>query len=467
MSLAERLRRINPAWRAALLAFVIARLVLTGWSLLVFFLFPTAVQNLDVFGTPVLAAFDLATSERYTFAREFDTTTLSFRPGATGNVIDLQTGSVWSLRKAQAVNGEYAGVPFRQSPYTSEDVFPYRGVASQPSVLLALWQRFDTNWYLKIAQRGYAVNDGSVAFFPLYPLLIRLAGTLCFGNDLFAALLISNLAAIGVFHFVYRMADQLAYPQAAARTVLFLAVFPTSFFLLAGYTESLFLLLALGSLDAATRHRWTTAGLLGALAALTRLQGVLLIVPLLYLWWQQMRTSNAQSPNALDLYVALRQAAPLALIALATAALFLWQYVTVDRAFLLSSYEGQLHARFVLPWDNIAEAVRLWIAGRASLIDILNFVATLLFAIMTAVVWLRLPRSYGLYTLVMFLAPLFRMTTTQPLVSMLRYVVVLVPVFVVWGIWGRSAWVNRAVVYLSFPLALYASAQFILWGWVG
>ena len=85
---------------------------------------------------------------------------------------------------------------------------------------------------------------------------------------------------------------------------------------------------------------------------------------------------------------------------------------------------------------------------------------------MCVVVWVKLPRAFGLYTLGMFLAPLFRMTTLQPLVSMTRYVLVLFPVFVVWAGWGRNQWVNRAVIYSSLPLNLYLSAQFFMWGWV-
>jgi hypothetical protein len=86
---------------------------------------------------------------------------------------------------------------------------------------------------------------------------------------------------------------------------------------------------------------------------------------------------------------------------------------------------------------------------------------------MVLAVWRVLPREYGLYALAMYLAPLFRMTTAQPLVSMDRYALAIFPVFVLWGVWGKHAWVNRAFVYLSFPLQLYLSAQFVLWGWVG
>jgi hypothetical protein len=82
-------------------------------------------------------------------------------------------------------------------------------------------------------------------------------------------------------------------------------------------------------------------------------------------------------------------------------------------------------------------------------------------------VWRALPREFALYATVMFLAPLFRMTTTQPLVSMLRYVLILFPMFMLWAQWGKNGWVNRAVIYVSFPLSLYFSAQFWMWGWVG
>jgi len=67
----------------------------------------------------------------------------------------------------------------------------------------------------------------------------------------------------------------------------------------------------------------------------------------------------------------------------------------------------------------------------------------------------------------MFLAPLFRMTTTQPLVSMMRYALAIFPVFILWGVWGKNAWVNRAIIYPSLLLQLYLSAQFVMWGWVG
>ncbi len=464
MKLAERFRDMDPAWRTALVAFLVARLALTGWSLLLFFVFPTIVQNLDLFGKPALAAFDLASSERYAYSRQLDATTLSFRPAGAGHVMDVETSSIWSLAKRQAIAGKYAGSMFEASTYGVEDIFPYRGVVPLSNVLLSLWQRFDTNWYLKIAEQGYASNDGSTVFFPLYPLLIRVLGTVLLQNHLLAALVISNLAAIGVFYFAYKTALQLANPRVAARTVLFLAIFPSSFFLFVGYTESLFLLLTLASLYMGGQSRWGVAGILGALAALTKLQGVMLIIPLGFLWWRQVRSQASEGSHTSGEWMGV---VPLSLIPIATGAFLLWQYLVVDQASLLASYQGSLYAQFVFPWENVGAAWSLLATGRASAIDVLNLLATVLFIAMAVLVWNRLPREYGLYTVAMLVAPLFRMTTTQPLVSMLRYVLVLFPVYIMWGMWGKNAWMNRAVVYLSFPLALYLSAQFVLWGWVG
>ena len=65
-------------------------------------------------------------------------------------------------------------------------------------LLVNVWQRWDTAWYLKIAAFGYDPADGTASFSPLYPWLIRGLGALT-GNFLLSALLISNLAALAVF----------------------------------------------------------------------------------------------------------------------------------------------------------------------------------------------------------------------------------------------------------------------------
>lgn len=71
-----------------------------------------------------------------------------------------------------------------------------------------------------------------------------------------------------------------------------MALYPFSFFALGIYTESLFLLLCLLCMITARRQNWLWAGVWGALAALCRNQGLVLILPLLYLWLRARREKN-------------------------------------------------------------------------------------------------------------------------------------------------------------------------------
>jgi hypothetical protein len=458
MRLGERWRAFDPAWKFALGAYLIARVALSVWTLAIALLFPIVLQNLDLFGAPVMAVFDLASGEHYAYSRQVDDTVLTFRVGDPGFVTDAQTGSVWSLREGRAVSGKYAGRAFAESAYPAEEIFPYRGVAAEQNVLLSVWQRFDTSWYLKIAQRGYSSDDGSTVYFPLYPLFIHAVGAVV-GNSLLAALLISNLSLIGALALLYRLSSALLDAPTARRAIAYWLLFPTAFFLMAAYTESLFLFLTLAVFDCARGNRWIIAALFGGLAALTRLQGALLVVPLAWMWWKSSRgVEEPRSRREILCYTF----CVLLVIPLATITFLAWTNLS-----LIENYVGELHARFVLPWDNLAASIALLAGGRASFIDGLNLLTTLGFGALLIAVWHALPHEYGLYALTMYLAPLFRMTTTQPFVSMDRYALAIFPVFMWLGARGQNAWLNRAVVYLAFPLQLYLSAQFVMWGWIG
>ncbi|HEM61479.1 MAG TPA: hypothetical protein ENO24_04240, partial [Chloroflexi bacterium] len=176
-----------------------------------------------------------------------------------------------------------------QAPTAPDEVLrPYQGIepitGGPAELFLGVWQRFDTLWYLKIAQHGYSPDDGSTVYFPLYPLLVRLLGKILLGNYLVAAMIISNVAYIAVLFCLYRLTEDELGRTAARRSTIYLALFPTAFFFLAAYTESLFLALTLASFLCASQKRWWLAGLFGLLASLTKLQGVVLVAPLLYMY---------------------------------------------------------------------------------------------------------------------------------------------------------------------------------------
>ncbi|GAA1658906.1 mannosyltransferase family protein [Actinoplanes couchii] len=157
-----------------------------------------------------------------------------------------------------------------------------RGGGETPDVWMILlgWNKWDAGHYVQIAEHGYHLGPGFPAFYPVYPLLIRLFDPALPGGALISALIIANVAAVGALAVLHRLADHEFGPRVARRAIWYLAAFPTGFFLFIGYNESLFILLSLGALYAGRRGHWWLAGALGALSSGTRLFGLLLVVPL-------------------------------------------------------------------------------------------------------------------------------------------------------------------------------------------
>ncbi len=450
MSLLQRWRAINPAWRYAVIIYVIGRIAFTAWSFVVLALNPLTLYNGDHSGIPVLAAFDPTSSERYVYSRQLDGTTLTFRARDRGNVEDTQTGSVWSLRSGNAVDGALAGKNLESLPELRETFFPYLDVAPDSNLLLALWQRFDTNWYLAIAQYGYTAQRSDVHFPPFYPMLIRIAGDLLGGRYLLVAGLISNLALIGALALLYQQAKQLFDAEVALRTIIYLVLSPAAFFLFASYTESLYLFLVLLMFRALERDKWAMAGVGAALAILTRLQGIALLVPLAWVWSQTIPRSILRGARVVG--------APLLAIGI---------YLGLRVLIVPASVVPDWHVGFVLPWENYWYAMQVIFSDHLQVIDVLNVLITSLFGLVLVLGWRKLPLAYSLYAAASWILLVAHRIETQPLGSMVRFVLTLFPCFMLLGVWGKHAWVNRAIIYLAFPLNLYLSAQFVLWGWVG
>ena len=130
------------------------------------------------------------------------------------------------------------------------------------------------------ASRPTATRARSPAFFPLYPLLIRIVGGLT-GNHLIAGLLISNVASFFGAAFLYKLVEHEFNRHVAHRAIFYVSIFPTAIFFSAVYTESLFFFLVGGVVLLHPRTALALAGVFGFFAALTRVEGVLLAVPFL------------------------------------------------------------------------------------------------------------------------------------------------------------------------------------------
>jgi hypothetical protein len=191
-------------------------------------------------------------------------------------------------------------IPLQETVY--EIVRPYLRHDLFSVYFVNPWFGWDTISYLKIAILGYA-NDATIAFMPLYPFLIRLFALPLAGNYLLGALVISTLCAAATLILMFELLRKYYPDEIAWRTTLFFIVFPTFFFLLAGYTESLFLMFVLASWLLAWKRHWLWAGIFAGLATLTRLQGVILSPVLLWM----MLMSYVEQPST-DPFSQVRQA---------------------------------------------------------------------------------------------------------------------------------------------------------------
>jgi hypothetical protein len=321
---------------------------------------------------------------------------------------------------------------------------PFRSVAFAET--FAAW---DSAWYLDIAQRGYVFRDdaqSSVAFFPLYPLLIRAVASLFGGSERafwVSAILLSYASFFAALVLLHRLTDRLLQDRdAARRAVLYAAVFPFSFPFTQIYTESLFLLLSVASVWCAGAGRWPLAGLCGALATVTRPNGIVLAVPLVIMALQAPWTWAALARRALPL---------LALPgALALYCLFVYRLSGDPLAWL----NAQAHWGYSIgnpPWATIqrtlesVEALGLYghlVRSEDALYGASHALIGLAVIALTPSVFRRLGVAMGCYVALGILIPF----TGNALEGVGRYAATLFPLFIYLGAAIRGRRVHEAVL---------------------
>lgn len=331
------------------------------------------------------------------------------------------------------------------------------------ALLVTAWERGDALWYLRIAESGYALDDGSAAFFPVYPLLVRALSAVNGGHPLAAGLVISNVACLAALVVLYLLTREEFDRETARRTVLYLALFPTALFLFSPHTESLFLLLSVTAVYAARHRWWALAALAGAAAAGTRSVGVLLVVPLGLEAVAAARGSAGSWPRRLA-GVGATAVVPLGLLGY----LWFWQRAAGDWQRPIEAQEfWQREAAW--PWETVAAGVREGFnylgayPGGYAQADFLVVAVGLACA-----VWLlvRSRPTYSLYVLALLAVPLSSMFGGRPFMSLPRFLVVMFPLF--WALaritirrGGHELVVAASAMGLAVFTLLFASSYFI------
>jgi len=331
-----------------------------------------------------------------------------------------------------------------------------RGFAFVASPLFDSFGRWDSHWYLSIAADGYLVRgplatvQSNVAFFPLYPWIVRAVHSLLPaslsgpGSLYLSALAVSNAAAVLALALLVKLARWTTGSDgAASRAALYLLAFPTGFILSAAYPESLFLLLSIASLLAAARGRFALAGLLGFLAALTRPGGVMVAAPIAWLAFEPVDAGTRASPGKAAW-------ALLAPLGLALHAAYLWR-LTGDPLALFHA-QAAWGRGFAPPWRTLLSPRDFHpFLGPLEAASLLGSAALGL-----SLLRLRRTRALGIFAL----ASLVPVLLSGTLLSATRFAAVLFPGFVALGVLGRRPALDRWLI-LAFSFA--QAVLFLFW----
>lgn len=349
-------------------------------------------------------------------------------------------------------------IPFKAS-------FPYWEFLLEPNghPLLWSWGNFDGVHYLTIAMQGYTAQY-TQAFFPFYPIFIRyLSGII--GSELISGLTISHLMFFIAVLLLYKLVRIDWGQSSAKRAIIYLMLFPTSYYFVSLYSESLFMALVLGSFYAARRKKWWIAGLLAAIASATRIFGAFLLPALLIEWYVQRGEKKKFAVSEL-----VNSIIP---ISLSLSGLLLYMnylknafsdpflFISSQPAFGAQRSADKLILLYQVFWRYIKMAITVDPKSLLYYTVSLEALSGVLFLVLSLIALKKTRLSYALFGILAYITP----TLTGTLSSMPRYVLILFPCFILLG-QVKSLRFQRIWWFFSAILLAINTALFIRGYWV-
>lgn len=330
---------------------------------------------------------------------------------------------------------------------------------------LSFWQSLDDIWikwdaphYLALAELGYfspAQNPLFIVFFPLYPTLVD--GVHLLINDFFSSAVIVSLvcyfsAAIVFFKLVEKETGD---SETALGAVKYLSIYPYAFFYGTAYTESLFLLITVCCFWALRSGKWGLVFVCGVLAGLTRIQGMLLFVPILLEAYFQRKSFPWYQRLA----------------ALASPIIGFGGYLLLNYAIFSNPFQFRIaqrqnwHNDFgVLP-QNLSNMVHSLFTDTNSMNFGIWIPSLACFIFACALLWWgrhRIALSFQAYSLI------YLMFSFSPswLISAPRYMAVLFPLAMLTAMWAQQSSFRKQMLDLFFIFCLTLAVYFFVRGWV-
>ncbi len=352
-------------------------------------------------------------------------------------------------------------------------------VARHPSVLTGILAKWDVGYYLTLAAHGYpahaagtaqTANRAFYAFGPLYPALVRVTHDVTRVGYVTSSELVSTAGLVVALAALWKLVDLEVDRRAADAACVMLLAWPTAFFLVSTYPESVTLAVATLAFLAVRRGHFVAAGLLAAAAAMGKYYLVLLVVPLaMEVWFAPRDRAAWRAGRDLEWLSPLRVTAARMVAVAAPTVLALVAWVAYQKAhfgewlaFVKSQAQWQRHAGW--PWTSIGHAVsdlvhwRLLDTSTASVTELFDLVTVLLLAVAAVMAFLRIRPSYGV-----LLGLAWCVFTFQTiLLSENREVLVLFPFFAALGLWvARHQWRERALLFLFLPCGYFLLERFV------
>lgn len=344
-------------------------------------------------------------------------------------------------------------------------------VTSLSRFILDPWYRWDVVYYAEIVRNGYQPGAPTTNFHPLYPWLSAIVAVVI-REPVLSLLVVASLAGLLLTFQFYRLAKLDLDEQQAWQATALLLVWPASVALFLPYTESLFLLLSVYCLYTARQRRFWLAGLAGALATLTRQQGLFLTLPLAWEIWEasERRWSSA-----------LRKSLPLLLMPAAYGLWIVYRAVVVNdvhpdfsslQTFIHtvmispSSYEITDQHAFLPPWLTVWKVMKVFWRGEAAGDSYINVSLSVTFIGLFVLSWRYLRASYRVYCVAIFLIALsFYAGDINPLLALPRHLALAFPVFI--GLAARYRLRAFPLLLIALTLCQLALLRFFVWqSWI-